>query len=233
MYAFMISLENYMIKGFNSVLEIKSNLILFVFLILGVLASYYWAVVQVTTFREFLSVNSDLMIFAQITVSVLNSLLTAFAIVFWIAIYKRESIVHSKGGNILEALGAFGVSLLTTGCYACGSLLLPSLGIVSSITTLPFGGLEIKIATTLILMHAVYSLNKKYLGTCDVPSVKYMKIRLNDNKEINLNITFLYNYFSIFVIYFVAGLIVFIPIWFMKTSQIHANKDYVCADTNL
>lgn len=66
--------------------------------------------------------------------------------------------------------GAALISLITTGCASCGLSLLSFLGLSAAVSFLPFHGLEIHIATTLILIGSgIYLLRQ-------IHNAKYCKI---------------------------------------------------------
>jgi hypothetical protein len=135
---------------------------------------YYWAIIQTVSFDFFVNHNPLFIVIAQITLSIINALLISLSFIFFREIFKTK---QSEGGvNLLQAIAALFFSVASTGCYVCGSVLLPAIGIAASITSLPFGGLEIKLLTVFLLLYSVRNLARQLTGYCEIKNYKTYKL---------------------------------------------------------
>jgi len=164
------------------------SIFIFITVFIFVMLSYYFAIEQSGSFESFLNVNSNLFISAQIALSAFSSLLIALSTVLFLDIFKRQKDGGSLG--IIETFVALFFSVATTGCYVCGSVLLPVLGVAASFGSLPFAGLEIKFLTILFLLYTLNQLANSYLGTCKIKNHKTYRLDYGSG-ALNLNFAFL------------------------------------------
>ncbi|MBI5123338.1 hypothetical protein HZA75_05775, partial [Candidatus Roizmanbacteria bacterium] len=74
--------------------------------------------------------------------------------------------------SFLQTFASLLFSAAATGCSVCSAFLLPLLGIAASLTALPFGGLEIKFLSALLLLYTIYEYAKITSGLCKIPKEK-------------------------------------------------------------
>lgn len=150
------------------------------------LGFYYYAVVQSVPFSTFLRSNSPLFIFLQILLSFINALLGAAGVTLVGQLFRQQQ--QNGSMNVFQSAVALFLSVATTGCYVCGSILLPSLGIASSLAALPLGGLEVKLITAGLLLYSLRDLHRKLLGICEIPRPLVVKLELGEkNWQLKLN----------------------------------------------
>ena len=100
----------------------------------------------------------------------LNALLTGLNILL---IAKTLSSLKHKGKIRFSVGGATIVTLITSGCASCGVSVVSILGISSTLSFLPFHGMELHIlATILLVVSLLYMMRQLYIG-------RYCKIPLN------------------------------------------------------
>lgn len=80
---------------------------------------------------------------------ILNGLLVGINLLL---IGKTIFLLEHMGKVRLSIGGAALITLVTTGCASCGLSLLSILGLSTSLSFLPFHGLELRVAATLILL---------------------------------------------------------------------------------
>ncbi|HEX8965533.1 MAG TPA: hypothetical protein VF820_03830 [Patescibacteria group bacterium] len=98
----------------------------------------------------------------------LNALLTGLNILL---IFKTISSLKHKGKVRLSVGGATIVTLITSGCASCGVSVISILGISSTLSFLPFHGMELHIlATILLIVSLIYMMRQLYIGRyCKIP----------------------------------------------------------------
>lgn len=74
---------------------------------------------------------------------------------------KTLQLLENQGKVRLSVGGATLVSLITTGCSSCGFSLLSILGLGTSFSFLPFHGMELHIASVLLLVFSAWYMVKK------------------------------------------------------------------------
>lgn len=133
----------------------------------NILFAYYLILVQRTTWDAFWQSNAAWYAWSQVILSVINALLIGIAVSFFFYVVEKKA----QGSELtsLNALGSLLFSAAVTGCSVCSAFLLPALGIAASLATFPFGGLEIKLFSVLILLYAIWQYSRSVLGICDVP----------------------------------------------------------------
>lgn len=137
---------------------------------------YYLAIEHSASWYIFLNANSREYIIAQIVFSIINSVLIGISLsMFFFSFEKKTS-----GGklNIFQTGASLFFSVATTGCYVCGSILLPTAGLTASFLSLPFGGLEIKFLTILLLLHSINQYAKNISGACEIKKYKDVNVNL-------------------------------------------------------
>ncbi len=173
-------------KALKKVFSQPVYYVLTIFTAVNVLFIYYFVLTRTTTWEVFWASNIAIYNYLQIILSLANALLIGVAISFLVYILGERK--KQTGSSLLNTLGSFVFSAAATGCTVCGAILLPTLGIAASLTALPFGGLEIKALSLLLLGYAVYEYSKSILGLCKTPRVKLVSFKkgyleLNVNKK--------------------------------------------------
>jgi hypothetical protein len=128
------------------------------------LLSFYWAINSAASVEMFLKANTALYLAFFTTLSLINALLAGVAVAFIYYIFSQERDAGGLGS--VQAFGSLLFSVGTTGCYACGTLLLPVVGLGSAFTSFPFAGLETKVASILLLGLSLNSFTPRVLGIC-------------------------------------------------------------------
>lgn len=137
---------------------------------LNVLFLYYLILMQRTTWDAFWQSNTTWYTWSQVVLSIINATLLGVAISF--LFYAIEERRQGSKSTFLHTLGSLFFSAAVTGCSVCSAFLLPTLGIAASLAAFPFGGLEIKLLSALILLHAIWQYSKSILGLCEIPKEK-------------------------------------------------------------
>ncbi|NOY15208.1 MAG: hypothetical protein GXP43_03245 [bacterium] len=131
----------------------------------NILFVYYLVLMQTTSWEVFWQSNVAFYNWAQVVLSVLT------AVGFGIVIAQMMYVVGQRlaqGGSWLTSTASLIFSTAVTGCTVCGAVLLPTLGIAASLTALPFGGLEVKLMSLILVGWAVYEYSKVIVGACKV-----------------------------------------------------------------
>ena len=152
----------------------------------NVLFLYYFILIQKTTWDAFLQANTRFYTFAQVALSVANALFIGIALSMLFNVIEEKK--KTSKSSILQTAGSLLFSAAATGCSVCTAFLLPILGIAASLTALPFGGLEIKFLSILVLLYAIYESAKVTSGLCPLPkttviSTKKGRLELNLSKN--------------------------------------------------
>lgn len=166
------------------------GIVAFILGFISALGIYYWALVQTVSFDFFIEHNPIPIVTAQIGLSVLNALLIGLSFTFFYFVIKNR--VNEGGLNILQTVAAMFFSVASTGCYVCGSVLLPAIGVAASLTSLPFGGVEIKILTAGLLVYSLKNLAKQITGFCSIVQPKEYIISFG-GPQISFNFAFWQN----------------------------------------
>lgn len=157
-----------------------------IFVALLVLFFYYFLMTQKTTWDAFWQSNTLYYVWGQIILSVINALLLG-TVVSMLLVAIEEKRKTSKM-SLIQTLSSLIFSAAATGCSVCSAFLLPLLGIAASLTALPFGGLEIKFLSILMLSYVIYENAKLASGLCPLPKgylieSKGNKLQMNINKN--------------------------------------------------
>jgi len=142
---------------------------------LNVLFLYLWVFNKSTTWLVFWESNTAFYNWSQIILSIINAILLGISITLFFHVLE----VRKKGQNIsfLETVSSLVFSAAATGCPVCGAFLLPLLGVAASLTVLPFGGLEVKVLSILVLVYAIREYSKIITGICEVPKERIISIK--------------------------------------------------------
>lgn len=152
----------------------------------NVLFLYYFILTQKTTWDSFLQSNTSFYSFMQIALSIANALFIGASISMLLNVIEEKK--KTTKSSLLQTAGSLLFSAAATGCSVCSAFLLPTLGIAASLTALPFGGLEIKFMSLLVLLYAMYEYAKVTSGLCPFPkesivSTKKGRLELNISKS--------------------------------------------------
>ncbi|MEK7078710.1 MAG: hypothetical protein AAB929_01445, partial [Patescibacteria group bacterium] len=129
---------------------------------------------QKTTWDSFLQSNNQIYVWLQVMLSIGNAILIGISISMLFSVLEERKNVSK--GSLVQTLGSLLFSAAATGCSVCSAFLLPALGIAASLTALPFGGLEIKAISILLLIYAIYEYAKPASGLCEIESNLSKKI---------------------------------------------------------
>lgn len=144
----------------------------------NVLFLYYLILLQRTTWEAFWVSNASWFAWSQVILSIINAGLLGIAISF--LFYTIEERKKGSKTTFLPTLGSLFFSSAVTGCSVCSAFLLPLLGIAASLAAFPFGGLEIKLFSALILLYTVWQYSQSTLGVCKIPREKIIAIHKNN-----------------------------------------------------
>ncbi|KKR79435.1 MAG: hypothetical protein UU73_C0002G0070 [Candidatus Daviesbacteria bacterium GW2011_GWA1_41_61] len=150
----------------------------------NVLFLYYLILIQRTTWDAFWQSNTTWYVWSQVVLSIINALLIGVTISF--LFYVVEERRQGSKSTFLHTLGSLFFSAAVTGCSVCSAFLLPTLGIAASLAAFPFGGLEIKIFSALILLYAIWQYSKSVLGLCEIPKKNLISFH-NNKLALNIN----------------------------------------------
>jgi len=216
------------INSYKIIIRSARNRIVFVILSLALLGFYYLALTRSVSLPIFIESNSPIFIGLQIILSIINSILGAASIILLLELLKLQKL----GGKLsfIQTVSSLFISIATTGCYVCGSIFLPSLGIASGFAALPIGGLEVKIITILLLIFSINDLTKKLLGICIVYEDYMLVVKLDEN-EIKFNLKHLFALRPALITGFLILLIFILPLILPKTSLINSTSIYSCKHT--
>src|SRR3989338_2163496 len=147
---------------------------------------YYFILTQKTTWDSFLQSNTSFYSFMQIALSIVNALFIGASLSMLLNVIEEKK--KTTKSSVLQTTGSLLFSAAATGCSVCSAFLLPTLGIAASLTALPFGGLEIKFMSLLVLLYAMYEYAKPISGLCPLPkesivSTKKGRLELNISKS--------------------------------------------------
>lgn len=160
--------------------------LLTIFITLNVLFLYYLLLIQKTTWDSFWQSNTAFYSWSQIILSIINAVLIGVSISMLLEVIKEKK--KSSKSSFLQTFASLIFSAAATGCSVCSAFLLPLLGIAASLTALPFGGLEIKLLSALLLLYTIHEYAKITSGLCKIPKDKIIsfeknQIELKINKE--------------------------------------------------
>ncbi len=149
---------------------------------ISVLFIYYFIFLQTTTISRFFETNIGIYVWLEVILSFANALLIGISLSMFLAVWEIKQ--KSKNATLLTA-GSFLFSAVVTGCPVCGAFLLPLFGISASLAAMPFGGIEVKLLTVVLLIYAIYEYSKTLMGTCPVIKNKIIEYK---NGKLNFHI---------------------------------------------
>lgn len=210
--------------------EQKQYIIVFLLVFLVSIALYTYLLLKNVTWDLLWKMNSPYYNVLQISLNIAISLLLGMAISMLVYIVRNKK--KGEGLTTLGAITSILFSAATTGCYVCGALLLPTVGITASLKALPFGGLEVKILSLGILYYSIFEYSKSILGLCKVNHAKFLllqkgKIIVTFSKEAFLNLKPLFLIAGFLILIY---LLPFVPDKYklnFRNSSVPANS-YAC-----
>ncbi|HRN69839.1 MAG TPA: hypothetical protein PLS49_01530 [Candidatus Woesebacteria bacterium] len=161
-------------RAFKLIYKEKRFKLITLLVFAAVIVLYFMAIELSVSFDMFIKVNSKIFIVFQLVLSLLNALFAAFAITFTLFIFRLQKVTGGLGS--VQAIASLVVAIGTTGCYVCGSLLLPIVGISSAFAGLPFAGLEIKAITLILFALSIWELTPRVLGVCKLDKLYKLKM---------------------------------------------------------
>src|SRR3989339_1615222 len=167
MKIFIIGLKKAFSKSYSWALTI--------FIALNVLFLYYFLLIQKTTWAAFWQSNTDFYSWSQIVLSIVNAVLIGASLSMLFEVVKEKK--KTSKTSFLQTFASLLFSAAATGCSVCSAFLLPLLGIAASLTALPFGGLEVKLLSALLLIYTIYEYAKINSGLCKVPKEKAVSFK--------------------------------------------------------
>lgn len=127
------------------------------------IALFLWAIIENFSNRPLIAGNFwSLYGHINFFFDIVNVLLIAIFVASFS--YKRRLFGSESKNNKSGWIGSF-TSVIVSGCPSCSITLASYLGLASFFTLLPYGGLELKIIGTLVLLWSVYT-NIKDLTIC-------------------------------------------------------------------
>jgi hypothetical protein len=171
--------QHHLRTSFETLFSEPPFLVLALSLAVNLLLAYVLLFQQSTTFVVFFLSNSPLYIGLSIVLTILISLLTGVALSQAIYVARTRLAVRRAQGT---GRGVFGSALgaIAASCPACGSALLPALGIAGSLAVFPLQGLEIKMLSLVILGDAIWEGSRTIAGVCELTSQKI--VEWNDDR---------------------------------------------------
>ncbi len=146
-----------------------------VFITLNILLLYYFLLIQKTTWAAFWQSNTAFYSWAQIVLSVINAVLIGASVSMLFEVIKEKK--KTSKTSYLQTFASLLFSAAATGCSVCSAFLLPLLGIAASLTALPFGGIEVKLLSALLLLYTIYEYAKITSGLCKIPKEKIISFK--------------------------------------------------------
>jgi hypothetical protein len=159
------------IKYIKDTLKEKRYLTTFFIFFIAYVVFYYWIISRFNgSFAFFLNSYRLSYLIPAITLNILTAGLVG--IVFSLMHRNLTKLKKVSGkGSIFSGIGIFATAL-AAGCPGCFAGLFPFVlslfGITASLSTLPFNGLELQVASVLLLSISTYTLAKEPKITCDV-----------------------------------------------------------------
>lgn len=151
---------------------------------LNILFLYYLILIQKTTWDSLWQSNAPFYSWAQIVLSIGNAALVGVSLSMLFNVIEEKRKISK--GSFIQTLGSLLFSAAATGCSVCSAFLLPTLGIAASLTALPFGGLEIKALSILLLVYAIFEYAKVTSGLCEIPKEQVISFQ-KGHLEFNLS----------------------------------------------
>lgn len=196
------------------------SLALTVFIALNVLLLYYFLLIQKTTWAAFWQSNTAFYVWGQIVLSIVNAVLIGASVSMLFEVIKEKK--KTSKTSYLQTFTSLLFSAAATGCSVCSAFLLPLLGIAASLTALPFGGLEIKLLSALLLLYTIYEYAKITSGLCKIPKEKIVSFE-KDQIKFSLKKEVLPQLISLFLLIIFITIVYTLPklpkTWRLQTQR--------------
>lgn len=200
---------------------------LFVVSTLASIALYYFTLELVSSWEVFRLSNPDYIVYSEIILSLANSVLMGLAVTLFVFVFRSR--ISGGGAGGFQTITSLFFSFSTTGCYVCGSVLLPTLGLGASIAQAPASGPVIKFLTMLLLLYSVRGYARNIAGICDPEdNNKVYKFVFSPNQTIRIRKPFLNQASQVGVTLGFVGLIFVLPSLMISTGIVAENDQYVC-----
>lgn len=216
---------NRIIKATKQSLDERNEQFIFALVFLGNNMLYYLAITSVVSIDYFLSHNPNWIIISQVVLILLNSFFTAIAFVMFIKIFKNKKAENKT--SIIGTIIAMIFSVFSTGCYVCGTVLFPAIGLGSSFTTLPLGGIEIKVITLGLLIYSVGLLSNNVLEICRVFSNKKFSLKLSGIVLFSFSDKTIYQLRHLLIIFVFVSAIFILPLVIPESIKRDENS-FIC-----
>ncbi|GAB4287139.1 MAG: hypothetical protein Kow0081_4980 [Candidatus Dojkabacteria bacterium] len=210
-------------------LEGRTPKVLWFTLFVGSVYLYALAIESTGSIETFINHSPFLILAFQIFFSLLNSALFSTSIVMLLYVFKQRQKGDGKAVSVIQSVVALFFSVTTTGCYVCGTVLFPVVGIASAFAALPFGGIEVKFLTTLLLIYSILDLSKKVLGICKVDTSKTVEI-IAGSKIFKFQTSTLTAFRQTAITFTFVALIFVLPAILPSGNFIKVDSQYVCLD---
>ncbi len=179
-----------MIKvALNNLYQNKKNILITIAIATTSMFVFLLAIEVSNGIESYIKVNSPLYIFLQLFLSLLSSILIGVSLTLFINILKQRKDTNNL--TVFQALASLLFAVGTTGCYVCGTVLLPFFGVAASFGSLPFSGLEIKFITLLLILLSIKEFSKNYMGICEIRNSKNLEL-IFTNSTYSFNVSGLY-----------------------------------------
>ncbi len=216
-------------KSILGLLKDKKNLIFLIIVFLFFTYSYFFALTQQVSWVVFLRNNSSLFVISQIILSLINSVVGSLCLLLIIRIFKERK--NQEKASFIQTFSALFISVITTGCYVCGTVLFPAVGLTASFSTLPFAGLEIKVITAIFLLYSLGELLKNYKGICDIETPKQYKFSLG-TKSFLFKLKYLQRVKPLLITSIFIILVFALPSLLPKNTEINSILNNKCDGVN-
>ena len=184
-------------KAFLKVFRKSHYFVITAAIAFNVLFLHYLILIQNTTWDAFWQSNLPWYSWSQVILSIVNAALIGIAISF--LLYVIEERKKGSETTFFNTLGSLVFSTAVTGCSVCSAFLLPTLGVAASLTAFPFGGLEIKLFSIVVLSYAIWQYSKNILGFCrnKQPSANVYKRTFSQLQPFLLLFLFVFSVYAI------------------------------------
>ena len=184
-------------KAFLKVFRKSHYFVITAAIAFNVLFLHYLILIQNTTWDAFWQSNLPWYSWSQVILSIVNAALIGIAISF--LLYVIEERKKGSETTFFNTLGSLVFSTAVTGCSVCSAFLLPTLGVAASLTAFPFGGLEIKLFSIVVLSYAIWQYSKNILGFCrnKQPSANVYKRTFSQLQPFLLFFLFVFSVYAI------------------------------------
>jgi len=145
----------------------------------GLFLIYYWLLLQTSTMTAFYYNTRIDVLYVWTYVLTTIATVILFGVNVALAVYlfrrtKRLTMKDQSGTVLGGTVGAFAAA-----CPVCGAFLLSLIGVSGGLASLPFNGLELKVASLLLIIISLWLIARRIRnpqckdGTCPAPEVAY------------------------------------------------------------